>query len=156
MEALPHEAISTPREKSRWHGLRLAGLITLFALLGAGLLVGGFLIGQSTRDSAATVKQKLADQATKDHAQASAALKAQSNRLNDKVLRVADVARANGYSSGQSAGYQSGVSDGTAQGFNQGYDEGNADGYSDGSYDGYSEGFDEGTCHDPITYEYVC
>jgi flagellar biosynthesis/type III secretory pathway protein FliH len=161
---VPPDEVSDQHQKSTWRGWRLAGLIVLFSLLGAGILVGGFIVGQSTRDSAATVKQKLADQAAHDHAQASAALKAQSERLNDKVSRVADQARANGYSagqsdgysSGQSAGYQSGVSEGTAQGYTEGYGAGNVDGYSSGSYDGYTHGFDEGTCYDPYTYEYVC
>jgi flagellar biosynthesis/type III secretory pathway protein FliH len=153
---VPPEATDGHKEKSKWRGWRLAALIAAFALLGAGLLAGGFFIGQSTRDSAATVKQKLADQAARDHAQASAALEAQGERLNDKVERVADQARADGYNSGQSEGYASGVSEGTAQGYSEGYDEGNVDGYSDGAYDGYTQGFDEGTCYDPYTYAYVC
>jgi hypothetical protein len=144
------------KQKPKWRGWRLAGVIALFVLLGAGLLVGGFFLGQGTRDSAEVVEQKLADQAARDHAEATAALKAQSVRLNKKVKRVAEEARADGYSSGQSDGYQSGVSDGTAQGFSDGYDEGNLDGYGDGAYDGYSLGFDDGTCYDPYTYEYVC
>jgi hypothetical protein len=161
---LPPDAIGGRNAKPKWRGWRLAGVILSFALLGAGLLVGGFFIGESTRDSESVVEQKLADQATRDHAQASAALEAQSERLNEKVSRVADQARADGYSSGQSdgyssgqsAGYSSGVSDGNAQGYSQGYDEGNVSGYSAGSYDGYNLGFGEGTCYDPYTYEYVC
>jgi hypothetical protein len=158
------QVVAEETQKSKWRGLRLVGLIAGVAVIAGGLLVGGFFLGQSTRDSASVVKQKLADQAAHDHARASAALEAQSDRLNKKVSRVADQARADGYSSGQSdgyssgqsAGYESGVSDGTTQGYGKGYGDGSVDGYSTGSYDGYTQGFDEGTCYDPYTYEYVC
>lgn len=142
----PPPAFDAP--KSHRKVLKLAGLIAAFALIGAGLLVGGFFVGQSTRQSDAAVEQRLADQATRDHQQASAALSAQAAHLKKQARQAADAARSAGYSSGQSVGYQSGVNDGTSQGFSQGYDEGN--------FDGYGQGFDEGTCYDPITYAYVC
>src|SRR5262245_36479598 len=76
------QAAAGEAQKPKWRGLRLVGVSACLAMVAAGLLVGGFFLGQSTRDSASVVKQKLADQAARDHARASAALKAQSDRLN--------------------------------------------------------------------------
>src|SRR5262245_8232563 len=75
---LTQDAIGGSNLKPKWRGWRFTGVILAFVLLGAGLEIGGFLIGQSTRDSESVVRQKLADQATRDHAQARAALEAQS------------------------------------------------------------------------------
>jgi flagellar biosynthesis/type III secretory pathway protein FliH len=145
------------------HTLRRIAAVTA-ATVGVG--AAAFFGGQATRmsDSARANERnvavlsttaKLNSQHADEMASAAKAAKAHERHAIRKAIKaerkraakLAERARSEGYSSGNSAGYASGNSAGYASGNSAGYASGHSDGYSEGNDDGYTEGNLQATTH---------